>query len=81
MFVYIAVMEGIYNDNFDECGKKTVLWWMHKLMVNTMNKESTLYASAFESYDGSTCRIFSQCMLIYSHVLIFTAMSYIPRNL
>jgi len=32
--------------------EKTIPWWMHKFMENTMSKGSTLYAFAFKSYNG-----------------------------
>jgi len=55
-FVYVAVT-GIYDKIFNKFTilldpintfwEKPIPWWIHKFMV----KESTLYASAFKSYN------------------------------
>ena len=37
--------------------KKTIPWWMHKFMVNTMSKNSTPYVIVSESYDGLCKRL------------------------
>ena len=33
-------------------GAKTIPWWMHKFMANTMSKDSIPYVVVSVSYDG-----------------------------
>ena len=54
-FVYVAVMKEFTDDHFSVNlpfllehksmpGTKTLPWWMHKFMANTMSKDSIPYA-------------------------------------
>ena len=67
-FVYVAVMKEYTDDRFsvnlpsfsntEAClGQKTLPWWMHKFMANTMSKDSILYAVVSVSYDGLCKRL------------------------
>ena len=38
-------------------GEKTIPWWMHKFMANTMSEDSNSYAIVSVSYDGLCKRL------------------------
>ena len=67
-FVYIAVMKEFTDDRYsvnlnsfsktEAClGKKTIPWWMHKFMANTMSQDSIPYVVVSVRYDGLCKRL------------------------
>ena len=67
-FVYVAVMKEFTDDRFsvnlpsfsntEAClGKKTIPWWMHKFMANTMSHDSISYIIVSVRYDGLCKRL------------------------
>ena len=68
MFAYVAVRKEFTDNRFsvnlpsfsnkEAClGKKTVPWWMHKFMANTMSQDSIPYIVVSVSYDGLCKRL------------------------
>ena len=62
-FVYVAVTKEFTHDrlsvnvpsfsNKEAClGEKTIPWWMHRFMANTMSQNSIPYVIVLVSYDG-----------------------------
>ena len=81
-FNYVAVTKEFTDDRFSvnlpsfsnkgAClGKKTIPWWMHKFMVNTMSQESIPYIVVSVSYDGLCKRLWILFSIASVHIKLF----------
>ena len=66
-FVYVTVTKEFTDDRFsvnlpsfsnkEACLGKTIPWWMHKFMANTMSQDSVPYVVVSVRYDGLCKRL------------------------